>query len=169
MQPVIKICGEIMVTIEGRISQPTTMINGTKRLTMVCPLMTLILPYVPSMSTTRGDDARLLDHHLPPGIPPNAEGHKAWIHLARAGFPDIHLTIEDMIVEGGNVVARMTVTGTQTGEFMGVPPSGRSILVAAIAISRIVDGKSVEYWETFDALGMMQQIGAIRSPGQSSS
>lgn len=68
-----------------------------------------------------------VDHHLPPGVPPNAEGHKAWIQVARAGFPDIHLTIEDMIVEGGNVVARMAVTGTQTGEFMGVPPSGKSI------------------------------------------
>lgn len=106
-----------------------------------------------------------VDHHLPPGVPPNAEGHKAWLQMARAGFPDIRITIEDMVVDGDKVVARMTVTGTQTGEFMGVPPSGKSVHVAAIGISRIVDGKSVEYWETFDALGLMQQIGAIPSPG----
>ena len=110
-----------------------------------------------------------VDHHVPPGLPPNAEGHKAWLQLARAGFPDLQLTIEDMIADGDKVVARMMVTGTQTGEFMGLPPSGKLVSVTAIGISRIADGKSVEYWENFDALGVMQQIGAIPSPGQSSS
>ncbi len=108
-----------------------------------------------------------VDHHLAPGLPPNADGHKAWIQVARAGFPDLQLTIEDMIAEGDKVVARMTVTGTQTGEFMGLPPSGKPVSVTAIGISRIADGKSVEYWEDFDALGLMQQIGAIPPPGQS--
>ena len=74
-----------------------------------------------------------------------------------------------MIAEGDRVVARMTVTGTQTGEFMGLPPSGKRTRVTAIGISRIVDGKFVEYWENFDALGLLQQVGAIPSPGQSSS
>ncbi len=110
-----------------------------------------------------------VDHHLAPGLPPNADGHKAWIQIARAGFPDIQLKVEDMIAIGDKVVARMTVTGTQTGEFMGLPPSGKPVSVTAIGISRIADGKSVEYWEVFDALGLMQQIGAIPSPGQSSS
>src|SRR3954452_9207191 len=77
-----------------------------------------------------------VDHHLPPGVPPNAEGHKTWVQMARAGFPDIHLTIDDMIAEGDKVVARMTVSGTQTGEFMGVPPTGKAIHVAGIGISR---------------------------------
>ena len=110
-----------------------------------------------------------VDHHLAPGLPPNADGHKAWFQVARAGFPDLQLTIEDMIADGDRVVARMTVTGTQTGEFMGLPPSGKLVSVTAIGISRIADGKSVEYWEIFDALGLMQQIGAIPSSGQSSS
>ncbi len=105
-----------------------------------------------------------VDHHLPPGVPPNAEGHKIWVQMARAGFPDIHITIEDMIAEGDKVVARITVTGTNTGEFMGIPPSGKAIRVGGIGISRIADGKSVEYWENFNALGLMQQIGAIPTP-----
>ncbi len=106
-----------------------------------------------------------VDHHLPPGVPPNAEGHKAWLQVARAGFPDLHITIEDMIAEGDKVVARSTVTRTQTGEFMGIPPSGKAIRVGAIGIIRIADGRFVEYWENFDALGLMQQVGAIPTPG----
>ena len=106
-----------------------------------------------------------VDHHLLPGFPPNASGHKAWLQAARAGFPDVHIAIEDMIAEGDKVVTRMRVTGTHTGEFLGIPPSGKSISIGGIGISRIVDGKSVEYWESFDALGLMQQIGAIPLPG----
>ena len=72
-----------------------------------------------------------------------------------AGFP--------VGVDQRSGAARVTAGELEqhTGEFMGIPPSGKSINVAAIGISRIADGKSVEYWETFDALGMMQQIGAI--------
>ncbi len=106
-----------------------------------------------------------VDHHLPPGVPPNAEGHKAWLQVARAGFPDIHIAIEDMIAEGDKVVVRTTVTGTQTGAFMGIPPSGKAVRVGAIGITRIADGKFVEYWENFDALGLMRQVGAIPTPG----
>ncbi len=106
-----------------------------------------------------------IDHHLPPDVPPNIEGHKAWIQMVRAGFPDIHITIEDVVVGDEKVAARMSVSGTHTGEFMGMPPSGKSIHFGAIGISRFTDGKSVEYWETFDALSMMQQIGALPSPG----
>ncbi len=87
-----------------------------------------------------------------------------WLQMSRASFPDIHVAIEDMIAEGDKVVTRITATGTQTGEFMGMPPSGKAIRVEAIGISRIVDGKSVEYWESFDALGLMHQLGAIPTP-----
>ena len=106
-----------------------------------------------------------VDHHLLRGFPPNVSVHKAWLQAARAGFPDVQIHIEDMIAEGDKVVTRMRITGTHTGEFLGIPPSGKSVSVEGIGISRIVDGKSVEYWESFDALGLMQQIGAIPLPG----
>ena len=110
-----------------------------------------------------------VDHHLLPGFPPNVTGNKAWAHAARAGFPDIHITIEDLIAEGDKVVSRIRFTGTHTGEFLGIPPSGKQATVEGIGISRILDGKAIEYWENFDALGLMQQIGAIPLPEGASS
>ncbi len=60
----------------------------------------------------------------------------------------------------------MRVTGIQMGEFNGHPTSGRSFEVTAIGIAHIVNGKAAEYWENADALGLMQQLGMIPSPGQ---
>lgn len=76
-------------------------------------------------------------------------------------FPDYHFTIEDMVVEGDKVATRVTLTGTHTGEFMGVPPTNKKVTVWAMTISRISGGKIVESWEMMDTLGLMQQLGAI--------
>jgi steroid delta-isomerase-like uncharacterized protein len=90
---------------------------------------------------------------------------KAW----RTGFPDGHMTIDDLIAEGDKVVARTTWRGTHNGEFNGIPPTGNYVTVTSIGIDRIQDGKIVEGWGELDMLGMMQQLGAIPSPedGQS--
>jgi steroid delta-isomerase-like uncharacterized protein len=82
-------------------------------------------------------------------------------------FPDTQFTIDDMVAEGDRVAMRWTAIGTHNGDLDGMAPSGKPISVSGVSIDRIVDGKIVEEWSAWDALGMMQQIGVI--PAQASS
>ena len=101
------------------------------------------------------------------GNPPMDSASAVEFHGAfLAAFPGIHHTIEDQIAEGEWVVTRITVQGTQQGELMGIPPTGKQITVGAINMHRIVDGKIVEQRVMSDALGMLQQLGVIPAPGQ---
>ena len=92
------------------------------------------------------------------------EGLKQFVSMIRAGFPDLRVTLEDAIAEGEKVVSRWTAQGTHQGELMGIAPTGNRVTITGITIHRIEDGKIVEEWENWDALGMMQQLGAIPSP-----
>jgi steroid delta-isomerase-like uncharacterized protein len=105
--------------------------------------------------------------HHSPGLPPDLEGMKQALPMFRAAFPDMRLTVEEMIAEGDKVVDRVTVRGTHEGELMGIPASGKQVEFMETHISRIADGKIVERWGEWDALGMMQQIGAVSAPEQS--
>ena len=104
---------------------------------------------------------------LPPGIPSGREGVKQLTNMFRTAFPDFRATIDDIVAEGDKVVIRQTWSGTHKGEFMGVPPTGKSVSFGVIDIIRIVGGKFVEHWGQMDSMGMMQQLGAIPAPGQS--
>jgi len=75
-----------------------------------------------------------------------------------AAFPDIKVTTEHIIAEWDKVVIRWTATGTHPGELMGIPASGRQVTWTGMTIYRFADGKIVESWWAYDALGMMQQI-----------
>ena len=103
--------------------------------------------------------------HSPSGPIHGPEGFKQYYATYRTAFPDTHLAIEDMIAEGDKVVTRWTGTGTHQGTLMGIPPSGKRVTITGISIVRIANGKSVEDWANFDTLGMLQQIGAIPTPG----
>ena len=85
-----------------------------------------------------------------------------------SAFPEFHYTVEDMIAEGDKVVARWTATGTHKGDMMGIPPTGKQATVTGITTFRFANGKMVEGLTTWDALGMMQQLGLIPAPGQAS-
>jgi steroid delta-isomerase-like uncharacterized protein len=76
-------------------------------------------------------------------------------------FPDLHYTLEDLIAEGDKVAARFTLRGTHQRDFLGMPPTGKQVSVTGIEIDRIEDDKVVESWANSDALGLMQQLGAI--------
>jgi steroid delta-isomerase-like uncharacterized protein len=102
---------------------------------------------------------------LPPGFPPGREGVKLLTQMLRSAFPDFKATIEDMLAEGDKVMIRMTWSGTQQGEFMGVPPTGKRMSIQVIDIVRFSDDKAVEHWGVMDSMGMMQQLGAIPAPG----
>lgn len=75
------------------------------------------------------------------------------------GFPDIKVTVEDQVGEGDLVGSRHSSHGTHEAEFMGIPPSGKEATVTGMTITRIADGKIVEAWTCWDALGMFEQLG----------
>jgi len=89
------------------------------------------------------------------------EDAKQLFNMGFKAFPDWHETIEDIIAEGDKVWVRLSYTGTHTGEFMGLAPTGKKITMMAVAIYRIVNGKLVEGRFINDALDMFKQIGAI--------
>ncbi|MCA1668271.1 MAG: ester cyclase [Thermomicrobia bacterium] len=82
-----------------------------------------------------------------------------------AAFPDMHLTVEDAIAEGNKVVCRITWTGTYQGELMGIAPTGKRVTSYGMSFFRIADGKVAEEWVGEDMLALMEQIGAVPSPG----
>ena len=105
-----------------------------------------------------------VEHEEIPGFEPSKEGVKQMFHMYRAAFPDLRMETEDVLVSGDKVVARVRATGTHQGEFMGMPATGKSVDVQVIDIMRFgEDGLVREHWGLFDALGMMQQLGAIPS------
>jgi len=103
-----------------------------------------------------------------PGLPEpirGPEGFKQYIMLFRNAFPDLHSTIEDLIAEGEKVTVRFTYTGTQQGDLLGIPSTGKQVTVTAILIGRFVNDKFAEGWINYDALGMMQQLGVVPAMG----
>ncbi|HEY1357952.1 MAG TPA: ester cyclase [Thermoleophilaceae bacterium] len=102
-----------------------------------------------------------VDHEEFPGLEPNREGVKQFFAMFRAAFPDLRMEADDMVAEGDRVVARLTARGTHQGDFMGMPPSGKAVEVAVYDMLRFEDGKVAEHWGLFDAMTMMQQLGAI--------
>ena len=89
------------------------------------------------------------------------EEMKGTVQMVTAGFPDNRHEVEEMIAEGDKVVVRCTLTGTHEGEFMGIPPTGRSIEVTEIHVYRLEDGKAVEHRVGRDDLGAMRQLGVV--------
>ena len=84
---------------------------------------------------------------------------KAAIERVHAGLADVAFRINDLVAEEDRVVARLTSAARQVGDFMGMPPSGRSYEIEEIHIFRLRDGQVVEHWHQMDAMGLMQQLG----------
>lgn len=80
------------------------------------------------------------------------------------GFPDLKVTVEDQIAEGDLVGSRHSSLGTHTEAFMGIPPTGKQATVTGMTLTRIKDGKMVEAWTCWDALGMLEQLGVAGGP-----
>jgi steroid delta-isomerase-like uncharacterized protein len=100
--------------------------------------------------------------NIMPGIPQGLEGAKAAHRIMLAGFSDYQTIIEDIIAEGDKVAARIQMTGTHTGEFMGVPATGKRISFTGIYIARIANGKIVEHWGEEDSVSLLQQLGVLK-------
>jgi steroid delta-isomerase-like uncharacterized protein len=95
------------------------------------------------------------------------EGARQFAATFREAFPDLECTIEDMVAEGDTVVMRFRGSGTHQGETEAFgPPTGKQMEITGITIKRLSEGKIVEAWTNFDALGMMQQLGVVAAPQQ---
>jgi len=107
-----------------------------------------------------------VEHEETPGLAPTKDGVRQFFNMYIAAFPDLRMEPQDVLASGDKVVARVRCTGTNTGDFMGMPATGKSADVEAIDIIRFSDdGLAREHWGVFDAMGMMQQLGVVPTPG----
>ena len=91
------------------------------------------------------------------------EQFKPFVRNMRASFPDLQITIEDLLADGDKVVARIVLRATHQGGSLGIAPTGRQVRVEGIVVVRITNGQIVEGWNVWDQLGLMRQIGALPS------
>ncbi len=110
--------------------------------------------------------ADYVEQEPPPGMGPGLAGLQAWMAMFFAAFPDLRWTFEEQIAEGDKVASRSTWQGTHQGPFLGVPPTGKQVTVAAWTIDQVVDGKIAASRLIMDVLGLLQQLGAIPNPNQ---
>lgn len=113
-------------------------------------------------------DPSYLDHTAPSGLPSGIEGQKQLIGMYLTAFPDLHLTVEELIADQDKVVSRWSGSGTHQGKFLGIPPTGKQVTTTGMEIIRIAGRKFVEHWMELDALGLLQQLGIVPAPGQTS-
>jgi steroid delta-isomerase-like uncharacterized protein len=114
------------------------------------------------------DDLDVLDEvyasdlvwHEPDGDVRGPEEARQFVTMYKTAFPDLKVTVEDIVADGDKVVTRWTARGTHQGEIEEFgPPTGRQLELQGITIHRVADGKLVEEWERYDNLGVMQQLG----------
>jgi steroid delta-isomerase-like uncharacterized protein len=101
--------------------------------------------------------------HFPAGTVRGREGIRARVEAHRTAFPDWTEVIDDVIADGDQVVTRFTSRGTNLGEFLGAPATGRRVEITEVCVYRLAEGKIVELWVYPDMIGMQRQLGA-RSP-----
>ena len=101
-------------------------------------------------------------HHLTdPRLPEGREAIKLLGQSIVAGFPDVHASVEDLLADGDMVIERTQTSATHTGEFNGIPPTGKQVGWTEIHIYRLENGKIAEQWSEIDLLGLLVQLGAV--------
>jgi steroid delta-isomerase-like uncharacterized protein len=112
-------------------------------------------------------DSRDTSPGIPPGVPTTGpDTLKSIVSQLRSAFPDLQISIDEMVAEGDTVMARTTVTGTHRGNFQGIPPSGQRVSWGTVDIVRLRDGQFVSHYGLQDGLGLLQQVGGIPASGQ---
>jgi predicted ester cyclase len=100
------------------------------------------------------------------GFAPTLDGLKKAVSALKAGFPDLHYTLDESIYSGDKLVHRVTARGTMTGDFNGMPATNKTATWTEIHIARLVDGRIVEHWGVADQLSMLVQLGVVPAPGR---
>jgi steroid delta-isomerase-like uncharacterized protein len=104
----------------------------------------------------------MIEHEKVEGLPQTKEGVVEFFKMFGAAFSDLRLDAEDMIVSGDKAWARVRITGTNDGEFMGMPATGKSVDFQAVDMIRFNnDGTAAEHWGVTDTMTMMQQLGVV--------
>jgi steroid delta-isomerase-like uncharacterized protein len=103
----------------------------------------------------------MVDHNPAPDQEPTLAGFKQKVSGYTAMFPDLEEDLQDIIASGDTVATRWVVTGSLQQEFMGIPAAGQRIRVEGMNFYRLEDGRVTDIWAQSDALGMLQQLGAI--------
>ena len=101
-----------------------------------------------------------------PGSPPGPEGERRHVAMMRATSPDLQVTVDDLVAEGETVMARLSLSGTDTGGFLGRPPTGRRVTYWAVTVFRFTGDQVSACWAGADMLGLMIQLGVLPSPWQ---
>jgi steroid delta-isomerase-like uncharacterized protein len=101
-----------------------------------------------------------VSHTNPPGLPDGIEGVRRFFAMFRVAMPDVEVTIDELIVDGDRAAVATTITGTHTGELLGLPASGRRVNVVGVDLVRVRDGKIVEHRGLTDSVGLMRQLGS---------
>ena len=104
-------------------------------------------------------DPAFVDHQPWPGAPGTLEGFKSGLIAFRAAFPDLRAEVEHVVEEGDTVVARVAMSGTHLGPFMGAPPTGRTFRIQGLDMVRMRSGLMIEHWGFMDTHAMGQQLG----------
>jgi steroid delta-isomerase-like uncharacterized protein len=105
-----------------------------------------------------------VEHEEMPGLPPTKEGVRLFASAMLEAFPDLTVSVEDIIVEDNKAASRVRFSGTHRGEFMGIPPTNKKFDVQAIDIMAYRDGKATDHWGITDQMAMMTQLGVIEEP-----
>jgi len=112
----------------------------------------------------------LLEKFVAPGYAEHSEGFRGvepfrqQVAAFRAAFPDLHVTVEDLLTDGDRFASRTTVTGTHAGDLMGLPATGKRISVEAVDIGRIANGQAQERWGGLNMYALLTQLGVIPAP-----
>lgn len=101
-----------------------------------------------------------------PDLGRGPESEKKRATLYRTAFPDLRVTMEDIIAEGETVVSRWSCRGTHKGDLGGIAPTGKQLNISGVTIARLANGKIAEGWVNWDALGLMQQLGVVPELGK---
>ena len=107
----------------------------------------------------------IMNHTDPVNLSHGPDGIRQYVSATRSAFPDIRVTVDDIVAEGDKTVARFTMEGTQTGQFFSAPPSGKRVVWSGIILSRYGGGKILEETVNVDSFGLIVQLGIIPSPG----
>ena len=112
-----------------------------------------------TMGSLIADD--FVDNDAMPGMAPGRQGMIDMMGMFVGAFPDLNVVVEHWVAEGDLVVGVMTTKGTQTGEFMGMPASGKKFSIREMHMVRVANGKMAEHWGLSNEMSMMQQLGLM--------
>ena len=106
----------------------------------------------------------IVDHNAVPGQTPGRDGIMYWMAMMHDAFADLTGVVEDTVVEGDKIAARVTWHGTHRGDLAGVPGTGAPVAMQSIQILKFADGMACDWWGTADVFGVLHQVGARVDP-----